>query len=136
MKELKRRGGRDLALKLLFQADVGEITIEDAIFALKQVSESSQNVWNFAEQLARGAWEERESSDAIIAHYAKGWAVERIPNVDRAILRIAIYEMTSAEVDYKVSINEAVELAKEYSTIDSSRFINGILGTFLREELK
>ncbi len=71
----------------------------------------------------------REEIDELIASYAQGWTIERMPNVDRAILRIASWEMLhNPEVPAAVAINEAVALAKEYSTDDSSRFVNGVLG--------
>lgn len=78
-------------------------------------------------KLATGAWEARESLDAELAAVAKGWRVERMPAVDRAILRLALYELRHTDTPVGVVISEAVELAKEYSTHRSGAFVNGIL---------
>lgn len=94
-------------------------------------------MWLFASQLARGAWEERSDIDPIIEKYASGWTLERMANVDRNLLRLCLFEITKREdIPASVSINEAVELAKKYSTADSAKFINGILGSFARESAK
>ncbi|MEO6907444.1 MAG: transcription antitermination factor NusB [Abditibacteriaceae bacterium] len=132
----KRRGGRELAFQLIFQADVGDIPLDEVISIHKASSEAQPQVWAFAEELANGAWTHLEDSDAIISKYSQGWSVERMPNVDRNILRIALYEIFHMEdIPVNVSVNEAVELAKEYSTVDSARFINGVLGNVVRKEL-
>ncbi len=132
----KRRGGRELGFQLLFQADVGGIPLDEVIRIHKISSEAQPQVWSFAEELANGAWNYREDADAIITRYSQGWSVERMPNADRNILRIALFEIFHLEdIPVNVSVNEAVELAKEYSTADSARFINGVLGNVVRKEL-
>lgn len=130
----KRRSGRELAFRLLFQTDVGGVPIEEVLAAAREASEASDDVWQFAQELARGAWQERDEVDAIIQKYSAGWTLERMPNADRNLLRLAIYEIKHRpDIPQSVSINEAVELAKQYSTLDSAKFINGILGSFVRE---
>lgn len=132
----KRRGGRELAFQLLFQADVGGIPLDEVITVHKMTSEAQPQVWAFAEELANGAWNHLEDSDAMISRYSQGWSIERMPNADRNILRIALFEIFHLEeIPVNVSVNEAVELAKEYSTVDSARFINGVLGNVVRKEL-
>jgi N utilization substance protein B len=132
----KRRGGRELAFKLLFQTDLGGIPLDEVIRIQKMSSEIKPQAWTFAEDLANGAWNNRQEADTIIARYSEGWSVARMPNADRNILRLAIYEIFHREeIPTNVSVNEAVELAKEYSTSDSPRFINGILGNVVRKEL-
>jgi N utilization substance protein B len=129
----KRRGGRELAFRLLFQCDVGHMTLEEVLPVAQASSEAAPDAWRFAESLARGAWENRAEADEIISTYSAGWTLERMPNADRNLLRLAIYEILHCdEIPQSVSINEAVELAKEYSTQDSAKFINGILGSFAR----
>ncbi len=82
----------------------------------------------FAEPLIQGALEHREESDALIKQHAKNWELHRIAAVDRNILRLAIYEMLHrADIPPVVSINEAVDIAKKFSTQDSGRFVNGVL---------
>jgi N utilization substance protein B len=130
----KRRSGRELAFRLLFQADVGNLTLAEVFQTGREASEATEEVWQFATELARGAWENRDSLDPIIMRYAAGWSLERMANADRNLLRLAIYEILHREdIPQSVSINEAVELAKKYSTADSAKFINGILGSFARE---
>ena len=131
----KRRSGRELAFRLLFQTDVGGVPLEEVLEAARVASEASDDVWHFAEELARGAWESKIAADQIITKYSAGWTLDRMPNADRNILRLAIYEILSrSDIPQSVSINEAIELAKDYSTIDSAKFINGILGSFVREK--
>ncbi|HEX8463568.1 MAG TPA: transcription antitermination factor NusB [Abditibacterium sp.] len=130
----KRRSGRELAFRLLFQIDVGASNPDEVFAAARVASEASSEVWVFASQLARGAWDDRTELDPIIEKYASGWTLERMANVDRNLLRLCLYEITKRDdIPASVSINEAVELAKKYSTADSAKFINGILGSFARE---
>src|SRR4028119_1095783 len=131
----KRRSGRELAFRLLFQCDVGGQPLEDVIEVAREGSEATEDVWNFAIELARGAWLAHAELDAIITRYAAGWTLDRMANADRNLLRLALYEILyRPEIPQSVSINEAVELAKSYSTAESAKFINGILGSFAREK--
>ncbi len=130
----KRRSGRDLAFRLLFQADVGKTPLVEVFKASREGSEATDEVWEFATELARGAWDNRAELDPIIVRYAAGWTLSRMANADRNLLRLAIHEILHREdIPQSVSINEAVELAKKYSTAESAKFINGILGSFARE---
>ena len=132
----KRRSGRELAFRLLFQCDVGAIPIEEVFLTARDSSEATEEVWNFATELATGAWEKHAELDAIISHYAAGWTLDRIANADRNLLRLALFEIIHREdIPQSVSINEAVELAKRYSTAESAKFINGILGNYVRERV-
>ncbi len=89
----------------------------------------SAEVLDYALALVEGVQQEKSEIDATIAGCADRWAIERMPVVDRNVLRIAIYELLwRDEVPVPVAINEAVELAKEFSTEDSGRFVNGLLG--------
>ena len=133
----KRRSGRELAFRLLFQCDVGGVPFEEVIAAAREGSEATPEVWEFAVELARGAWDSRDEADAVTAQYAAGWSLERMANADRNLLRLAIHEVLHRDdIPQGVSINEAVELAKRYSTIDSAKFINGILGNWVRDREK
>ncbi|MBW3635951.1 MAG: transcription antitermination factor NusB, partial [Armatimonadetes bacterium] len=126
---------RELAFRLLFQLDIGGGAPDEVFAASRVASEASSEVWIFATQLARGAWEERGELDPIIEKYAAGWTLERMANVDRNLLRLCLYEILKRDdIPPSVSINEAVEMAKKYSTVDSAKFINGILGAFSREK--
>lgn len=85
--------------------------------------------WLYAREVVDGVSDHQDEIDALIAQYAEGWTLERMPGVDRALLRLAAWEMLyNEEVSPAVAISEAILLAQEYSTDDSSRFINGVLG--------
>ncbi|MCL7451906.1 MAG: transcription antitermination factor NusB [Anaerolineae bacterium] len=89
----------------------------------------------FARELVRGVSEHRQELDRYIGRYAPEWPVEQIAIIDRNILRIAIYEILfGADTPTKVAINEAVELAKEYGSDSSGRFVNGVLGSLVAKE--
>jgi len=139
---VSRRQARELALQVLFQIDVGHGDLESALFqAFTRELEADDRVALgdkeavFARDLVQGTWERREEIDKAIFKYAKDWAVDRMANVDRTILRLAIYELRhQLDIPTGVSVDEAVELAKSYSTAESGKFINGILGTLIRDE--
>jgi N utilization substance protein B len=84
--------------------------------------------------LAGGAWSNRESIDAILSDHSTSWRIERMPPVDRNILRLGIYELVHSDVPKAVVISEAVELAKRYSTAKSGGFINGVLSSVADED--
>lgn len=88
----------------------------------------------FAEELVRGVERELETIDALIAKHAEGWALDRLPAVDRQLMRIAAYELISrGEVSRAVVIDEAVELAKDFSTAESGAYVNGVLSAIADE---
>jgi len=130
----KRRKAREIILKALFQMDIGRINLEDALlYAYGRVQD--EKIKEYASSVVRGAWDNLADIDRIISEKSKNWKINRIANVDRNILRIAIYEMLYREdIPTSVSINEAVELAKKYGTEESGKFVNGILGTLVKSE--
>lgn len=117
---------------MLFQADVLDVPVMEIVAAeAKRAASEPDRVasWLYAREIVDGVTDHREEIDDLIASYAQGWTIDRMPNIDRAILRIASWEMLhNPEVPAPVAINEAVGLAKDYSTDDSSRFVNGVLG--------
>jgi transcription antitermination protein NusB len=84
-------------------------------------------------ELAEGVDEHREELDDTIAAYAKGWTVDRIAPLDLNVMRVAIYEIEEGLAPAEVAIDEAIEIAKEYSGADAPKFINGVLGAIVRE---
>jgi N utilization substance protein B len=89
---------------------------------------------DFTVELVEGAREHRARIDEILTAYADGWTIERMPGVDRAVLRLAVYELLyRSDVPDAVVIDEAVELAKSLSTDESPRFVNGVLARVLRD---
>jgi len=117
---------------MLFQADVrgDDLAVIVEAEAARAVGEPDRAAsWLYAREIVDGVRDHRDEIDELIASYAQGWSLERMPNVDRALLRVSAWEVLhNPEVPIAVAIDEAVELAKEYSTEDSSRFVNGVLG--------
>ena len=129
-----RRRGREEAFKLLFEVDQGPTAWSEVLRLAEETTELPTQAWTFARELADGTWTGRAELDPLLGALAHGWTLARMAAADRAILRLAAYELLHREdTPVGVAINEAVELAKKYGTDDSPRFINGILGTFVRE---
>lgn len=124
---LERRKARKTALELLYAHEITSEAIESVIDDRAQLE--GQPVHEFARCLSCGVTRNQDEVDDIIRSHTDNWALERMPILDRNIIRIAIYEMLhELDIPPSVSINEAVELAKLFGTEDSSRFVNGILG--------
>lgn len=130
----KRRAGRELALKVLFQVDIAGVPSEEALQAAEASTDSGQETLLFARRLVDTTLAHVEEIDRLLRRYAKQWPLDRMANVDRCLLRIATCEILYCpDIPNSVAVDEAVELAKKYSTEDSGRFINGILGSLLRD---
>jgi len=127
-----RRAAREQALKWLYQIDVGNTSVEDAL--AETHLRLREDGLAFARELLRGTVANILSIDDCIARYAKEWSLDRMASVDRNILRLAVFEIIHLpDIPHSVSANEAVELAKKYSTAESSKFVNGVLGSLLRD---
>jgi transcription antitermination protein NusB len=117
---------RRLAIDILYQADIRS---EDPRAALQEWMAAGHDVPEFARELVEGVAAHRAELDELLGRHATGWTVHRMAVVDRTILRVACYELLHRpDVPTAAAINEAVEAAKELSTEDSGRFVNGILG--------
>jgi len=125
-----RRKARKRALDVLYEADLRREPITDLLAAyLDRLQSPKPEQLGYTVTLVEGVAAERDRVDELIASYAEGWTLERMPVVDRNLARIAVYELLfSDDVDDAVAITEAVELAKTLSTEDSPRFLNGLLG--------
>ncbi|MDI6731769.1 MAG: transcription antitermination factor NusB [Candidatus Margulisbacteria bacterium] len=130
----KRNTARRLAVQALYQADLSHEIIDQALDNIVESEDFIPETKKFASQLAKSAWDKREEIDKIISKMAIDWPLERIGKVDRAILRLSLAELAVAETPVSVIINEAVELAKKYSSPEAAKFINGILGAFVRKK--
>ena len=118
-----RRDARERALSLCYELDVRGFSLDDLLAGLPAPPDP------YAVELARGVEDHREEVDALIRKYADRWSLERMPVIDRNLLRMATFELAHRpDVPVAVAISEAVELAKRYSTDDSGRFVNGMLG--------
>lgn len=121
-----RRKARKRALDLLFEADVRSVASVDL---LKERAVEDLSQAEYVRTLVEGVTQHRSKIDELIHTYAEGWDMDRMPVIDRNLLRIALFEILwSEQVDDKVAVSEAVEMAQELSTKDSAAYINGILG--------
>lgn len=132
----KRTRARELALQLLYQLDARGDDAWDLVDPLLQREEpGADDVHEFARELVRGAMDKRDEIDVLLKDAAQNWQLHRMALVDRNILRMAVFEMMNLEaVPAKVTINEAIELGKKFSTKQSGSFINGILDRIRREQ--
>jgi N utilization substance protein B len=129
----KRRAARELALRTLFQIDLARLDPEEALAAALAEDTLADDARSFARDLVMGAVSKQQHVDTVIAKHARGWTLERMANIDRNILRLAVFEVLYLpDIPPSVTVDEAVELAKKYSTAESGRFVNGILGNLLR----
>lgn len=125
-----RRKARKRALDVLYEADLRIRDPREVLTAYQaRLEQPPPAHLAYAVSLVEGVAAHRERIDELIASYAEGWTLERMPPVDRNLARIAVYELLWVdEVDDPVAITEAVELARQLSTDDSPRFLNGVLG--------
>ncbi len=123
-----RRQARERALSLLYEAEAKGIAPADVLRALPVEPA------RFASDLVAGVGEHGDELDGYIRRYSKGWSIERMPALDRALLRMAVFELTHRpDVPTGAVLSEAVDLASRYSTEESGRFVNGVLGQIARE---
>jgi len=125
----KRRKARELALEALYQIEITQDNCESVLEDVFSRSPENDEVQEFTRRLVLTAVQHQEEIDSLIAKTAENWDFSRISSVDRNVLRCAVGELLyfSSEIPPKVAINEAIEIAKKYSTADSGRFVNGIL---------
>lgn len=139
-----RHLGRIIALQTLYEMDLrssagdASLVLDDVYTRNLERYEKTVKDTAFVKRLVEGAYQEREQLDLLIQPIAPEWPLGQISRIDLAILRLALYELTkmSDVVPPKVVINEAVELAKAFGSDNSSRFINGVLGTAYRTLVK
>lgn len=124
----KLRGARKLALEALYEHDVAGRPLPEI---LERHPEGAAR--DYAVRLVEGVGEHSVEIDGLISQFAEDWTLARMPPIDRNLLRLGVCEMVHLGVPAPVAINEAVELAKQYSTADSGRFVNGILSRIDRE---
>jgi transcription antitermination protein NusB len=131
-----RTKARKRALDILFQSDVrgDDLAVTLAAEAKRAASEPSrESSWLYARDIVDGVIDHRDEIDEQITTFAKDWSLARMPAVDRALLRMAVWEILyNDEVPTAVAIDEAVELAKEFSTDDSGAFVHGVLARIAR----
>ena len=133
-----RHSSRSAIIQTLYELDFNNFTQKDYLALLEN---NLNEFWpvikdqEFSKKLLEGIMEHKEEIDKLIEKYAPQWPISKINLVDRNILRLGIYELLygdSQEVPHKVAINEAIELAKEFSGETSGRFVNGVLGSIYK----
>lgn len=123
-----RRKSREIAIQILYQLEINETDIDDAVSTYWDAYDPSPDLKEFSSHILKGVFRHRKEIDALISKTSNHWSLRRMPPVDRSILRAAIFEILYCpDIPIKVSIDEAIELAKKYGTEKSSAFINGIL---------
>lgn len=129
-----RRKAREFALQMLFQWEMNAqkpARIEAGFWTYARAEKKTRD---FANQLFEGSVARRKEIDAVLVGHAKNWRLERMAAIDRNILRLAVFELQGgADTPPKVVINEAIELAKKFSSEDAAAFINGILDAVLKK---
>ncbi|NLW25175.1 MAG: transcription antitermination factor NusB [Clostridia bacterium] len=131
---MKRRLARETAFQTIFQIDVGKNSPEEALTQRLQQVLLGESEKDFCRRLVKGTLENLQEIDKKIQQYVVDWKIERMPSVDRNLLRMAIFEMMYCEdIPNKVAINEAIELAKIFGSEESAKFINGVLDRLLKE---
>ncbi|WP_434302979.1 transcription antitermination factor NusB [Clostridium botulinum] len=143
---MNRRKSREVAMRLLFQTTLNEENLEEALENLKDVRESEESAKekdyesvdlkdvdiDYVKRIIKGIEENKEEIDEKIKVNLKNWKIERLSKVDLSILRLCTYELKFEEdIPSKVSVNEAIELAKKYSGEKAATFINGVLGKMI-----
>lgn len=128
-----RRQARECALQMLYQLDLSHTKIDELIGRYWQVNEADGEVHVFADELVRGVAGHLTEIDELVAAHSTNWKLSRMAAVDKNVLRLAAYELTRRpDIPVKVTINEAVEIAKRFGTADSGAFVNGILDNIAR----
>jgi N utilization substance protein B len=132
---MKRRKAREYALQILFQVDFTKKNIDGKDFEVFwSDKEESSNVKEFTETIVRGTLEKLNDIDKMLERVAENWILKRMAAVDRNILRFAAYEILYRnDIPSAVTINEAIEIAKKYSSTESAPFINGVLDRLAKE---
>lgn len=125
-----RSKSREFAMQMLFQWDMSQQDFTKLETKFWKSAKAAEQTRTFANQLFEGAAHAAGELDELIAKHAENWRLERISAIDRAILRLALHEMRATDTPPKVVINEAVELAKKFSSDEASGFVNGILDTY------
>jgi N utilization substance protein B len=132
---MKRRKAREYALQLLFQIDFTKRDLERKdLEEFWSGKKESRDIREFTEKLVKGTLESLDEIDSIIEKATENWFLKRMAAVDRNILRFAAYEILHRkDIPYAVTINEALEIAKKYSSAEAASFLNGVLDKLAKE---
>ena len=129
----RRERGREIALQALYQLDLRQEEFGPQIIEFLRESTQDPEVYLFARRLAEGAWAWHAEADGLMRRAAEHWTPDRMAAIDRNILRLATYELAQCpDIPRRVALDQAIELAKRFSSADSSAFVNGVLDHVLR----
>ena len=129
---MARKTARQVAMQLIYQYELGGEGVNSTIEETMDKPELNADDLAYIQAMVDGTMDKEEELEEMIGRFAQGWSVERISKVDLAILRLAVYEMKYGETPIGVAINEAVELAKRFSSDEAPAFINGVLGKVIK----
>lgn len=135
---MRRRSlSREHALKILYQVEITHRELEPVLVDYWKMEEvTDEEVISYAKMIADGVLKELKALDDKISKYATNWQLKRMAVIDRNVMRIGLFELQHAgDIPPKVAINEAVELAKKYGDLESSKFVNGILDKIHKKEI-
>ncbi len=131
-----RRAARECALQMMYELDVGKHSKDEILRTYWKMNEHPQKVRDFADLLFEGTVQRLKEIDKVIQQHTKNWRLGRMAAVDRNVLRLAVFEFLSGgKTPDTVVINEALEIARKFSTNESAQFVNGILDS-IKNELK
>lgn len=137
MRVKSRRAAREAALRALYEVEVGKTSPETSIQNIEAFGELSEDLREFACQVVKGVLSNLGQLDSVIGEKLRDYGLDRVATVDRNLLRIACFELLHCpEIPPKVTLNEAIDLAKKYSTAESGKFVNGVLAAILSESPK
>jgi transcription antitermination protein NusB len=125
-----RTKGREFAMQMLFQWEMSKQDPDKLEGKFWRSAKAADNTRDFANQLFEGAAKDVADLDALIVKHTENWRFERLAAIDRAILRLAMYELRAGQTPPKVVLNEAIELAKKFSSDEAAPFVNGVLDAF------
>lgn len=133
----KRSIARECALKVLYQMEMTRLTPQKVLSSFwEQEAEHDEDIRDFTMKLVYGIYEHLQELDQKLSQYATNWQLNRMAVIDRNVLRMGLYELKFAQgIPPKVAINEAVEVAKKYGDMESSKFVNGILDKIHKQEI-
>lgn len=140
---MKRRLGRELAIQCLYQMEMNQVSVDEALQMVFQEAkedneagvqlEDEEALYAYTKELVSETSSRAPMLDDILAGYLTGWRMDRLSRVDRQILRLAVYEMVIRDdVPPKAALNEAIELAKHFGLEESGKFVNGVLGKMIK----
>jgi N utilization substance protein B len=129
-----RRAARECALQMLYEYDIGKIPVPEILASFWEMNEHPEKVREFANQLFQGSVARLKEIDSIIQRHTQHWRLGRMAAVDRNVLRLAVFELiSSGKTPCTVIINEALEIAKKFSTMESAQFVNGVLDSVRKD---